>query len=52
MPRRLPPSPSIRRAMEFDVQTTLALTLLGLMVAFALGWLASRFDVRQWKREQ
>ena len=38
--------------MEFDVQTTLALTLLGLMVAFALGWLASRFDVRQWKREQ
>jgi len=26
--------------------------LLGLPVAFALGWLASRIDLRQWKREQ
>lgn len=38
--------------MEFDLQTTLPLGLLGLMVAFALGWLASRFDLKQWKREQ
>lgn len=38
--------------MDFDPLTTLPLALLGLMVAFALGWLASRFDVRQWKREQ
>lgn len=34
--------------MDFDLQWL----LLGLPVAFALGWLASRFDVRQWKREQ
>ncbi|MBC7715480.1 MAG: lipopolysaccharide assembly protein LapB [Pseudorhodobacter sp.] len=26
--------------------------LLGLSAAFALGWLASRFDIRQWRREQ
>ena len=38
--------------MAFDLQTTLPLLLLGLMVAFALGWIASRFDLRQWKREQ
>lgn len=38
--------------MEFDPQTVLPLGLLGLMVAFALGWAASRFDLRQWKREQ
>lgn len=38
--------------MAFDLQTTLPLALLGLMVAFALGWMASRFDLRQWKREQ
>jgi lipopolysaccharide biosynthesis regulator YciM len=38
--------------MEFDLQTTLPLALMGLMVAFATGWLASRFDLRQWKREQ
>ncbi|WP_428424936.1 lipopolysaccharide assembly protein LapB [Methylibium sp.] len=38
--------------MDFDPLTTLPLALLGLMVTFALGWLASRFDVRQWKREQ
>jgi len=34
--------------MDFDLQWL----LLGLPVAFALGWMASRFDVRQWKREQ
>lgn len=31
--------------MDFDLQWL----LLGLPVAFALGWLASRFDLRQWK---
>jgi lipopolysaccharide biosynthesis regulator YciM len=34
--------------MDFDLQWL----LLGLPVAFAIGWLASRFDLRQWKREQ
>ena len=34
--------------MEFDLQWL----LLGLPVAFALGWLASRVDLRQWTREQ
>jgi len=34
--------------MDFDLQWV----LLGLPVAFALGWLASRFDYRQLKREQ
>lgn len=34
--------------MEFDLQWL----LLGLPVAFALGWLASRLDLRQWRREQ
>jgi len=34
--------------MDFDLQWL----LLGLPVAFALGWLASRFDKRQWQREQ
>jgi lipopolysaccharide biosynthesis regulator YciM len=34
--------------MEFDLQWF----LLGLPVAFALGWLASRIDLRQFKREQ
>ena len=34
--------------MDFDFQWL----LLGLPVAFALGWLASRFDVRQWKRDE
>ncbi len=38
--------------MEFDLQTTLPLALIGLMVAFGLGWLASRFDLRQWQRER
>ena len=34
--------------MGFDLQWL----LLGLPIAFALGWMASRFDLRQWKREQ
>ena len=34
--------------MDFDYQWL----LLGLPVAFAIGWLASRFDMRQWRREQ
>ncbi|HSV68510.1 MAG TPA: lipopolysaccharide assembly protein LapB [Methylibium sp.] len=38
--------------MDSDGLTTLPLALLGLMVAFAFGWLASRFDLKQWKREQ
>ena len=33
--------------MDFDLQWL----LLGLPLAFAFGWLASRFDLRQWKRE-
>jgi len=38
--------------MDSDSLTSLPLALLGLMVAFAFGWLASRFDLKQWKREQ
>ena len=34
--------------MDFELQWL----LLGLPVAFALGWLASRFDLRQWRRER
>jgi lipopolysaccharide biosynthesis regulator YciM len=34
--------------MDFDFQWL----LLGLPIAFALGWLGSRFDTRQWRREQ
>ena len=34
--------------MDFDLQWL----LLALPVAFALGWIGSRFDMRQWKREQ
>jgi len=34
--------------MEFDLQWL----LWGLPLAFGLGWLASRLDARQWKREQ
>ncbi|MES2958152.1 MAG: lipopolysaccharide assembly protein LapB [Pseudomonadota bacterium] len=34
--------------MDFDWQWL----LLGLPVAFALGWIGSRIDLRQWKREQ
>jgi lipopolysaccharide biosynthesis regulator YciM len=34
--------------MDFDLQWL----LLGLPLSFAFGWLASRIDVRQWKREQ
>ena len=33
--------------MDFDFQWL----LLALPIAFALGWIASRLDVRQWKRE-
>jgi lipopolysaccharide biosynthesis regulator YciM len=33
---------------DFDVQWL----LIGLPVAFALGWIGSRIDLRQWKREQ
>ena len=34
--------------MDFDLQWL----LLGLPLTFALGWLASRFDLRQWRSEQ
>ena len=34
--------------MDFDYQWL----LLGLPLAFAIGWLASRLDMRQWRREQ
>jgi lipopolysaccharide assembly protein B len=34
--------------MDFDLQWL----LLALPIAFALGWIGSRFDLRQWKREQ
>jgi lipopolysaccharide assembly protein B len=34
--------------MDFDLQWL----LIGLPLAFGLGWLASRFDLRQWKRER
>ncbi|MEF7613965.1 lipopolysaccharide assembly protein LapB [Aquincola sp. MAHUQ-54] len=34
--------------MDFDLQWL----LLGLPLVFALGWMASRFDLRQWRREQ
>jgi lipopolysaccharide biosynthesis regulator YciM len=34
--------------MDFELQWL----LLGLPLAFALGWLASHIDLRQWKREQ
>jgi len=34
--------------MDFDLQWL----LLGLPLTFAFGWLASRFDLRQWRREQ
>jgi putative membrane protein len=43
----MPPA-NTRPAMDFDIQWL----LLGLPVAFALGWLGSRFDLRQWRREQ
>ena len=34
--------------MDFDLQWL----LLALPLVFGLGWLASRFDLRQWRREQ
>jgi lipopolysaccharide assembly protein B len=33
---------------DFDIQWL----LLGLPIAFALGWIGSRIDLRQWRREQ
>jgi tetratricopeptide (TPR) repeat protein len=45
-PRPAPPLP-IRPNMEFD----LSWILLGLPLAFVLGWLASRFDLRQLRME-
>jgi lipopolysaccharide assembly protein B len=33
---------------DFDIQWL----LLGLPIAFALGWIGSRIDLRQWKKEQ
>ena len=33
--------------MDFELQWL----LIGLPIAFGLGWLASRFDLRQWKRD-
>ncbi|WP_418315900.1 lipopolysaccharide assembly protein LapB [Piscinibacter sakaiensis] len=35
--------------MDFDLPWWL---LLGLPIAFAIGWLASRLDLRQWRRER
>jgi lipopolysaccharide biosynthesis regulator YciM len=37
--------------MDFELQW-LQWLLLAVPVAFGLGWLASRFDLRQWRREQ
>lgn len=34
--------------MDFDLQWL----LLGLPIVFGLGWVASRFDLRQWRKEQ
>jgi lipopolysaccharide biosynthesis regulator YciM len=34
--------------MDFDIQWL----LIGLPLAFALGWLASRLDLRQWRRDR
>ena len=36
--------------MEFDAQGLLMAMLVGLPVAFALGWVGSRLDLRQWRR--
>ena len=46
--RRRPAADCTRRAMDFELQWL----LLGLPLAFVLGWLASRFDLRQFRREQ
>ncbi len=48
-PRRPRRSPTCRCAMAFDLLQWL---LIGLPLAFALGWMASRIDLRQWTREQ
>ena len=34
--------------MDFDLQWL----LIGLPIAFAFGWIASRIDIGQWKRAQ
>ena len=50
--RRRPISrPSIHPAMDFELPW-LQWGLLAIPLAFALGWLASRMDLRQWRREQ
>jgi len=36
--------------MDFDPQTLLMAVLVALPAAFALGWVASRLDLRQWRR--
>ncbi len=36
--------------MEFDGQGLLMALLVALPIAFAMGWLASRLDLRQWRR--
>lgn len=36
--------------MDFDAPSLLLAVLVALPLAFALGWLASRFDLRQWRR--
>ena len=36
--------------MEFDGQGLLMALLVALPIAFAVGWLASRLDLRQWRR--
>ncbi len=36
--------------MDFDAPGLLLGLLVALPIAFALGWIASRFDLRQWKR--
>ena len=35
-------------SMDFDLQWL----LIGLPIAFALGWIASRLDIGQWRRAQ
>jgi lipopolysaccharide biosynthesis regulator YciM len=41
-------SPESALMFEFDIQWL----LIGLPVAFGLGWIGSRIDLRQWRREQ
>ena len=37
--------------MDFDFQGLLLAVLIAVPVAFALGWAASRMDLRQWRRD-